>query len=194
LNTSAPKRWALFLALAIGICTVDQITKALVTENLALGESWTPIPALAPIFKITHSANSGAAFSLFQGNNLPLLLLALGMLIGIIWFYAHTKPEERLQRLSLAILAGGVLGNLTDRIRFGTVVDFIHWQIPGVVSNVSNLADHAIVFAVFGLLLASRQTVRYASAHETSAASSDFTPPSPIPTAPDSVRNSDPRA
>lgn len=166
---------------------MDQLTKTLVTENLPLGQSWAPIPTIASIFKITHSANSGAAFSLFQGGNIPLLLLALAMLVGIIWFFAQSKPEERLQQLSLAILAGGVLGNLMDRLRFGTVVDFIHWQIPGVISNVSNLADHAIVLAIFGLLLATRQTVRYPSDHEKSADSIDPA------MRPDSVRDADTR-
>lgn len=179
-------RWIAFIVIAGTILALDQVTKTLVTENLAPGQSWTPIPAIAPVFKITHSANSGAAFSLFQGGNLPLLLLALAMLIGIIYFFAHSKPEERLQQFALVVLFGGVSGNVTDRLRFGAVVDFIHWQIPGVISNVSNLADHAIVLSIFLLLLASRQTVRYPSQNET--------PDSTMPAAhPDSVRDTNTR-
>jgi signal peptidase II len=179
------KRWLTFIFIAGTILALDQITKTLVTENLEPGQSWAPIPAIASVFKITHSANSGAAFSLFQGGNLPLLLLALAMLIGIIFFFAQSKPEERLQQLALVILFGGVSGNVTDRLRFGAVVDFIHWQIPGVISNVSNLADHAIVFSIFLLLLASRQTVRYPSQNETPDSAAR-------PAHPDSVRDTNP--
>jgi signal peptidase II len=185
------KRWLFLLVIAGTILALDQLTKELVTANLALGQSWIPVPAIASIFKITHSTNSGAAFSLFQGNNFPLMLLAIVMLIGILFFYAQSKPEERLQRLALAILTGGVLGNLTDRVRFGMVIDFIHWQIPNVISNVSNLADHAVVFSIFLLLLASRQTVRYATQHEKSTESADRARSA---VRPDSVRDADPRA
>jgi signal peptidase II len=48
----------------------------------------------------------------------------------------------------MGLICGGALGNVLDRLQHGFVVDFIHYQIPGVISNVSNLADHAIVLGV----------------------------------------------
>ncbi len=139
---------------------LDQGSKALVVNNLTLGQSWAPIPALADIFQITRSANSGAAFSIFQGANTPLLVLSLAMIVGILVIYRQIPPEYTLQASALGVLLGGVMGNAMDRIRLGTVVDFIHWQLPHVVSNVSNLADHAIVLSVILLVIAQQRIAR----------------------------------
>jgi len=146
------------ILLAIGVAALDQLTKYAVVTSLALGQSWTPIPAFASFFEITRSANSGAAFSIFQGWNVPLLLVSLIMLIAIGW-YANRMPLTHVgQLIALSVLAGGVLGNAIDRLRLGTVVDFIHWQIPGVISNVSNVADHAIVLSVIVLFILQMRT------------------------------------
>ncbi len=155
---SGRQHWGVLIGVALSVFALDQISKALVITQLALGESWAPIPALADFFQITRSANSGAAFSIFQGANTPLLLLALAMIVGIVYVYRQTPPAHRLQGVAMGVLLGGVMGNALDRIRLGTVTDFIHWQIPQVVSNVSNLADHAIVLSVFLLLIAQQRT------------------------------------
>ncbi|MHB8751155.1 MAG: signal peptidase II, partial [Aggregatilineales bacterium] len=89
----------------------------------------------------------------FQGANLPLLLLSLAMIVGIIIYFRQLSPGHIAQTIALGVLLGGVIGNALDRLRLGTVVDFIHWQLPSVISNVSNLADHAIVFSVLALLI-----------------------------------------
>jgi len=149
----AKRRWAMLFSLALLMAAIDQISKALVENGLAIGQSWAPIPGLANIFEITRSANSGAAFGTFQGANLPLLLLSLAMIVGIVIFFRQLAPGHMLQTIALGLLLGGVIGNALDRLRLGTVVDFIHWQLPGVISNVSNLADHAIVFSVLALLI-----------------------------------------
>jgi len=146
-------RWIGLLLLALIVAAVDQASKAVVANSLAIGQSWTPFPALASVFEITRSANSGAAFGLLQGGNFALLLLSLAMLVGILIYFGRLPSVSVIQILTLGILLGGVIGNALDRLRLGTVVDFIHWQLPGVISNVSNLADHAIVFSVLGLLL-----------------------------------------
>lgn len=166
--TPSARRWLPLIGGAAAVLALDQITKALVSDRLPLGASWAPIPAVASIFKITHSQNSGAAFSIFTGANLPLMLLSLVMAVGIVVFYPRLTTQE--QRIALGLLLGGVLGNLADRVRYGIVIDFIHWQIPGVVSNVSNLADHAIVLSVLLIFLAQRTPVRYPSPHEPSNA------------------------
>ncbi len=150
---SSRRWWPLLLAPALIVAALDQLAKALVVSQLFIGQSWTPIPALANFFAITRSANSGAAFSIFQGGNAPLLVLSIAMAVGIVVFAWRMPASHAGQRFVLGILLGGVLGNALDRLRLGTVVDFIHWQIPGVISNVSNLADHAIVFSVVALLI-----------------------------------------
>lgn len=175
------RRWFPFIVLTLIVLTLDQLSKALVIASLPLGGSWTPIPALEAIFRITHSTNSGAAFSMFQGNNLPLLLLSVIMAVGIVVYFVRTTPAERPQRIALAILLGGVLGNLVDRLHYGTVIDFIHWTLPGVISNVSNLADHAIVLSILILFVAGRTQTKYHTAHEDPA--SDAPNPTAAPPA-----------
>ncbi len=149
------RHYAFLVGIGLVVAAFDQFSKALVTANLALGETWTPIPAIGGYFAITRSANSGAAFSIFQGNNTPLLLLSLAMVGVILVAYRNTARAHILQKLAMGVLLGGVLGNTIDRLTRGTVVDFIHWQIPGIISNVSNLADHAIVFSIIVLFLTS---------------------------------------
>ena len=146
-------RWLVLLLLALAVAAIDQASKAAVANNLAIGQSWAPMPELSAIFEITRSANSGAAFGLFQGGNFALLLLSLAMLIGILVYFRQLSTASMIHTALLGVLLGGVIGNALDRLRLGTVVDFIHWQLPGVISNVSNMADHAIVFSVIGLLL-----------------------------------------
>ncbi len=150
---SVGARWLVLLLLALAVAAIDQASKAAVANNLAIGQSWAPMPALSAIFEITRSANSGAAFGLFQGGNFALLLLSLAMMIGILVYFRQLSTASVIHTALLGVLLGGVIGNALDRLRLGTVVDFIHWQLPGVISNVSNLADHAIVFSVIGLLL-----------------------------------------
>jgi len=135
------------------VALVDQVGKALVVDQLAIGQSWAPVPAVSNVFEITRSVNTGAAFSILQGANIPLLVLSLGMLVGLIIFIRRVPAAQKGQIIALGVLFGGVTGNALDRIRVGTVIDFIHWQIPGVISNVSNPADHAIVFSVIALLI-----------------------------------------
>ena len=159
-------RWLGLLLPAVIAFGIDQASKAAVIDQLAIGQSWAPIPMLQNIFEITRSVNTGAAFGLFQGANVLLLLLSAVMAVGIVIYASRlsgqTLINAAIQRIALGLLLGGVIGNGLDRLRLGTVVDFIHWQLPGVVSNVSNLADHAIVFAVIGLLVIQWRTGRQA--------------------------------
>ena len=76
------------------------------------------------------------------------LLVALLIVAGLLWHFRETRPEARLAPFAIGLVIGGAFGNMLDRLQYGHVVDFIHYQIPNVISNVSNLADHAIVLGV----------------------------------------------
>lgn len=151
-------RWGVLLGCAGIVLAIDQITKAWVTTNLALGETVTPIPALADYFAITRSANTGAAFSFLPQAGDLFLIIAIIMCIAILFFYRKMPAGYWLERVALGLLLGGVLGNALDRIRLHYVVDFVHLQLRGVISNVSNLADHAIVVSILILFIA--QSIR----------------------------------
>jgi signal peptidase II len=146
------KRWLLFVALAAGVIAVDQATKQAVIDNLGLGDSYQPVAALASYFQITHHYNTGLAFGFLPQAGDVLLVLAILIVIGLIFVYPRISGPAHLTRVAVGLICGGALGNVIDRIRHDHVVDFIHYQIPGLISNISNLADHAIVLGVILIL------------------------------------------
>jgi signal peptidase II len=136
------------LTSALTVFAIDQGAKAWVTSHLNYGETWIPIPALQDFLTITRSSNKGAAFSLLPQAGDLFLLVALGMIVAILLFYRRMPEGHWLDRIALGLLLGGVAGNAMDRIRLGSVVDFVHIQLRPFISNVSNFADHAIVIGI----------------------------------------------
>lgn len=142
------RRWlTLFITIAI-VLVIDQVTKRLIVQDLVVGETRRIIPALSPFFQITHSWNNGAAFGFLPQAGDLFLIVAVVVVIGMLIFFPRIPPEATITRIATGLVCGGALGNALDRLSYGHVVDFIHYQIPGVISNVSNLADHAIVIGV----------------------------------------------
>lgn len=151
--TRTLRNW-IFLAIVIGlVLVIDQVSKLFIVQNLMLYESRQPIPALSPFFQITRSFNTGAAFGLLPHASDVFLIVAVIVVIGMLYFYPRLPADAVMGRLAIGFICGGALGNAIDRLRYDHVVDFIHYQIPGVISNVSNLADHAIVLGVILMLL-----------------------------------------
>jgi signal peptidase II len=146
-------RWAALLGGAGLVILLDQFSKNQVIGALLPGESITPIPALAEVFAITLSHNTGAAFSLLPQAGDIFLIIGIVMIVGILLFYRRVPPGHWAERIGLGLLLGGTLGNAVDRLRFGFVIDWVHLRIPGVISNVSNFADHAIVLGILTLVL-----------------------------------------
>jgi len=153
-------RWA-FLLLITGLTIlVDQASKAYVVDRLALHESWMPVDAIAPIFRITHVHNTGAAFGMFPDGGSVFLIIAV-VVAGVILFYYRQIPEHAwLVRIALGLQLGGALGNVIDRVRLGYVVDFFNFEYWPVF----NVADSSIVLGVvlltFELLLEERRERR----------------------------------
>lgn len=133
-----------FFLIAIGVFTFDQLTKSLVRNNLAIGESW---PNDDWLVKITHVTNTGAAFGILQGQGLFLTVTAVLAIGAIIFYYAFPPLEHGLLRLALGLQLGGAAGNLVDRVRQGHVTDMFHFpHYPAF-----NIADSAIVVGLFVL-------------------------------------------
>lgn len=164
------RRWLLLVGVALAVIAVDQLSKGLVVARLDLGESRAVIPALSPYFQFTRSFNTGAAFGLLAGVGGVFLVLALVIVAGLVLFYPRVPDEAGPTRLALGLVCGGALGNALDRLQHGHVVDFIHYQIPGLISNVSNLADHAIVLGVIIILLDSWRLDRHKARREAAQA------------------------
>ena len=138
------RRNASIVALVAAVFALDQLTKLAVTQNLAMGESWPH----TGFFRITRVANSGSAFGLLGGQNFVLTAIAVVGVILILWFF-RAAEQRVLVRAALGLMLAGALGNLTDRLANGHVIDFIDvgpWYI-------FNVADSAIVVGVVVLAI-----------------------------------------
>lgn len=156
--SSSHRRWLLLIAIIATVLLVDQVTKRVVVDTLFVGQSLQPIPQLAPFFQITYSQNRGAAFGFLPQAGDLFLILAVIIIIAMVIFYPRLPAEAIVSRIGFGLVCGGAIGNALDRLEYGAVIDFIHYTIPGVISNVSNLADHAIVFGVLLLVIESWRT------------------------------------
>jgi signal peptidase II len=147
------KYWMLLLVTVAVTLTIDQITKQWVVTNLIMYESIEPIPAIGAFFRITRSFNTGAAFGLLSNASDIFLVIAVVIVAAMFWFYPRLPDGRWHVRVAMGLVAGGALGNAIDRLVYGHVVDFVNLRIPGVFSNVSNLADHAIVGGVLVIMI-----------------------------------------
>ncbi|MBZ0292246.1 MAG: signal peptidase II [Anaerolineae bacterium] len=161
------RKWIVLLVVVLGLLALDQWTKLAVIDHLALYETIQPIPALAPFFQITHTENLGAAFGFLPEARGFFVIVAVVVAVAMAYFYP--RVETWVSRVAIGMICAGALGNGLDRIQRGVVTDFIHYQIPGLISNVSNIADHALVLGVITILLESWIRDRQKAASETDA-------------------------
>ena len=115
-------------------------------------------PVITGYWDWEPAQNPGAAFSLIPGGSVVLALVAAGALIAIGIAAARTPPEQRLRLAGLALVGGGALGNLIDRVRLGSVTDFVRWRVHEHLWPIFNVADAALLIGVV-LLLVPRRTL-----------------------------------
>lgn len=130
-----------FFILVVLVVCLDQFTKYLVLVNMSPNETYPVIPSF---FHITHVNNPGAAFGLLADKTVLFIVVTIAVLFFVFLAYRLLSPGRLVMRLALALILGGALGNLIDRVRFGYVVDFLDFRIWPVF----NLADAAIVCGV----------------------------------------------
>ena len=137
-----------FAAVTLIIYIADQATKLLIVNNLRLYES---IPE-SGLLRLTHVTNTGSAFGLLRGQTEFLILVSIIGVLGVLFYYRANGRESALLRYSLALLLGGALGNLTDRLARGAVVDFISVQVwSDYYFPTFNVADSALTIGLFAL-------------------------------------------
>lgn len=148
------RRAAILLGVATAVATLDQLTKGWIVASVA---RWESIPVIPGFFDIVHTHNRGVAFGMF--NNLPesmrilfLVALAVAIVIGLIW-WAHNNLPRFGDRIAVACIVGGAIGNLVDRIRIGEVVDFLDVYLGSHHWPAFNVADSAITVGA-GVLMA----------------------------------------
>lgn len=135
--------WLFVLPLAVVI--LDQFSKYIVVENMALGES---IPIIEEAFHLTYILNPGAAFGMFAHNRLFFIAIAVIVIGIIIWARREILASPWEVKAGCGLFLGGAIGNLIDRARQGLVIDFFDFRIWPVF----NIADIAICIGV-GLII-----------------------------------------
>jgi signal peptidase II len=135
------------------VFAADQGSKTWVLQGLQL-----PLLGrvdLLPMLSLTMVWNQGVTFGMFKADGPwgPLLLVAVAAAIVVALGVWLRRAETRLVAISLGAIAGGAIGNVLDRLRFGAVVDFIHFHVGGWSWYVFNVADAAIVCGVVALVV-----------------------------------------
>lgn len=143
-------KYRLFFGLIGCIALSDQVSKHYLERYLGSGSAYRPVKLIEGYCYFVKAYNSGAAWSLFEGNGLILGLLGLGVLYGMWHFRAYLDLRASYTQLSLGLFAGGVLGNVIDRLHQGYVFDFIQVYLGSYPWPAFNIADTAIVV---GLIL-----------------------------------------
>ena len=141
------------LWLSLLVVVLDQWSKYWIVANFREYEVLT----VWPVFNLTLVYNTGAAFSFLSdaGGWQRWFFVTVGVLVSlvmVIWL-ARLQPRERWTALGLALVVGGAVGNLIDRVVLGKVVDFLQWHWQDWYWPSFNLADSAITLGVILLLL-----------------------------------------
>ena len=143
------------LALALPIFALDQATKWWIIGKSGGVIGWQQ-SVIPDFFDLCYLANTGAAFSMFHGNNTPFLVISLVALVGIVIATWRNIFPDRPSQIGVGLLVGGILGNVTDRLIHGHVVDFLLFDLHVRFADpwpAFNVADSAICIAV-GVFLA----------------------------------------
>ena len=133
--------------LSICIVVLDQVVKFLVVHKMFPGMS---LPIIQDVFHITFVLNPGAAFGILAHQRSFFIVMGIVIVILGGLFSPYIRRQCRIFRCGTALLLGGALGNLIDRVRFGHVIDFFDFRIWPVF----NIADIAIVVGVAAIIYA----------------------------------------
>ena len=140
------KKNIIVVSTAILIVLIDQLTKFIIKQNFQLSQS---IPVIKNILHLTYVTNTGSAFGLFKKLNIFFIFISIIVIIVIYLYLNKIKNNERLLQFAVGLLLGGTLGNLIDRLMYGSVIDFIDFRIWPVF----NVADSAVTISIILLIV-----------------------------------------
>ena len=147
---ASPTRASVLLAGTAAVLYVaDQVTKALITANMGVGER---IDVIGEVVQLWYLRNTGASFSILPGALwlfIPVTIVAIGM---VAYFHVQFRHRGPWIHVILGAILAGALGNLTDRLRLGYVVDFVSVGIGDLRWPAFNVADPSLVVGI-GLLV-----------------------------------------
>lgn len=156
MNFPPPRRLPWLLLISALVMLLDHLTKTWVAAHIHIGDA---IPIIPGVLRITHWTNEGAAFSLFADSASPdavrwgLVSFTLVAALVVLVFMFRLGHRFTLTTVALALVLGGALGNVHDRIAYGSVVDFIEVHIFSYHWPDFNVADSSVVSGACLLLL-----------------------------------------
>lgn len=151
-GTPPSKRWLGWLGLTLLVIVLDQFSKLMIVTSFTYGEGLI----ITSFFSIVHVLNHGAAFSFLAGAGGWQRWFFVGLAVVIsVWLIAMLRRHqaERMQPAALALILGGAIGNVIDRVRIGAVIDFLDFHAAGYHFPAFNVADSAITLGVILMLL-----------------------------------------
>jgi signal peptidase II len=153
-DTASLQSRARWLLVPLAVVVADQATKMWIVHHLGEFE----VTSVFPVLDITLMHNVGAAFSFLAGasgwQRWFFILLSSGVSVALtVWLLRLPRTARSLLALGLSLVLGGALGNVIDRIRLGSVVDFIHFHWNQAYFPAFNVADSAITVGAACLLL-----------------------------------------
>jgi signal peptidase II len=137
------------LIISLPLYALDQLTKYLVLQSILPGDSHTVVSGF---FTIVNVTNTGAAFGSFRNNNGFFIGLSCLALLFVVTLLVRRRTRDHWRDVSLALLLAGILGNLSDRLLHGHVIDFILFNLHVPLADpwpAFNVADSCICIAVF---------------------------------------------
>jgi len=136
-------------SICAGVLIIDQLVKLLIQNNMELMQEIKIIPNF---FSLLYVENQGAAFGIFYGATIPLIVISLGVFFFLTKYIDKTKNISKLSGIALGMVMGGIVGNLIDRILYRIVIDYLQFMIGNYNFAIFNIADAAIVVGT-GLLI-----------------------------------------
>ena len=139
-------RFILFLTLPL--YALDQLTKQWILRSITLYEARSVVP---DFFNLVNVPNTGAAFGSFKGNNTFFVVISIIAMVVVTILLVRHRRSDPWRDISLALLLAGILGNLTDRLLYGHVVDFLLFNLHIRYADpwpAFNVADSCISIAV----------------------------------------------
>ena len=143
--------WTLMLV----VIALDQASKAWIVAHLPLGTYGRPdaVPVIKGFLYLVHVGNTGAAWSMLTGRSVLLAALAAATLVAIFIWRRALGLRDRTAQVSFGLLCGGIIGNLSDRLVYGHVVDFIDLHFGSYTYPTFNIADAGICCGVLLYLI-----------------------------------------
>ena len=145
----------LYFSTVLAVYLLDQFSKHIVMAFLGPGSS---IPVVKGVFHLTLVSNTGAAFGIFKERPMLFVVIAvLFSLLVIVFMIVKRRALSMIDKISLSLILGGTLGNLTDRLRFGYVVDFLDFRVWPVFNVADSFITVGAVLLAWSILTGSQK-------------------------------------